>query len=193
METLLAGPQLVPSQSPNPGSDQRADLLSAASVVTSEAARRATSGLLGLQGTQADKIIRREQPQPLSALAVADLNANYQPHQHQQPNHLLNHHHHHHHHQTHDTPRAPSPSASFSEEALAAGQRLDRLDQEQADFVSRLGQYVDLSLVRKVIAQNMAEIIVVCVILIYLVYYFSQISKVSCILNTCQLISCNVI
>lgn len=50
---------------------------------------------------------------------------------------------------------------------------------EDGDFIRTLFQYVNLNLVRKMIAQNMTELIIVGVIIIYLVYYFSQVSRVS--------------
>lgn len=45
-----------------------------------------------------------------------------------------------------------------------------------SDFIL---QYVNLNLVRKMIAQNQIELIFICVIITYLIYYFSQISRVS--------------
>lgn len=53
-------------------------------------------------------------------------------------------------------------------------------------FINRINdfilQYVDLNLVRKMIAQNLIEILFICVIITYLVFYFSQISRVSIII-----------
>lgn len=40
-------------------------------------------------------------------------------------------------------------------------------------------KYVNFNLVRNLIAQHLAELIILCVIIIYLAYYFSRISKVS--------------
>lgn len=40
-------------------------------------------------------------------------------------------------------------------------------------------QYVNFNLVRKMIPQNLIELLLICVIVIYLIYYFSQISRVS--------------
>lgn len=40
-------------------------------------------------------------------------------------------------------------------------------------------QYVNLNSVRKMIPQNIIEFLLICVIVIYLIYYFSQISRVS--------------
>lgn len=54
------------------------------------------------------------------------------------------------------------------------------------------GQIANLSQVRELIAQHGLELLFICVIITYLAYYFSQISKVSrslsssCLLYNCQ-------
>lgn len=50
---------------------------------------------------------------------------------------------------------------------------------EQSDFSDLIVRYVDLSLVRNMIAQYIIEIAFISVILIYLFYYFRKISQVS--------------
>jgi len=64
--------------------------------------------------------------------------------------------------------------------AMGAQDKTETIESNRTASDVLLFEYVDVfNLVRKMIAQNLVEFLIICVIITYLIYYFSQISKVS--------------
>lgn len=73
----------------------------------------------------------------------------------------------------------PSARAANEKQQQLALEQTSQLSTFLVSLSDSLAQNVNFKSVRKMIAQNLIEFLFICVIVAYLIYYFSQISKVS--------------
>lgn len=116
-------------------------------------------------------------------------------HNHNHHQQLVNHHHHHQeqqqqqHHQLllqqvhHLFPQTSQLTSASAQASTTTTSSTSTTISSPPSFINLINdfilQYVNLNIVRKMIAQNLIEILFICVIITYLVFYFSQISRVS--------------